>query len=169
MGIEGSHAKARDYLVGLAPRLRGYLYTLLGDAHEAEDVLQDVFLAFLQKGPPPMTPEADRWLFATSRNRALNVFRGRERRGRRESAYGTARAQPAADPAEQAVRHEALRRIQSCLRKMALPWRELLYLKVVENLSVREIAERTKAPKSTVALRVSEGLVLLSRCFHGQV
>jgi DNA-directed RNA polymerase specialized sigma24 family protein len=43
----------------------------------------------------------------------------------------------------------------------------MVFLKMVEGLSYREVGERTGVPRSTVALRVQEGLVSLSNCFHG--
>jgi RNA polymerase sigma-70 factor (ECF subfamily) len=150
----------------MTPRLRGYLRVLLADPNDAEDALQETFLAYLKSGPGPGAAESQAWLFRVSRNRALNLLRDEGRRRRREEVHAAA-AEAAADPADRAAQAEAARRMEVCLQMVPLDAREMLYLKAVEGLSLREIAERTGTPKSTVALRLQEGLVLLNRLFRG--
>ena len=159
-------APAQDYLLAQTPRLSAYLRVLAGDAHEAEDVLQELFLRFLRAGPPPATPDADRWLFRVARNLALNARRGSLRRRQREAAYGSEQA-GAPDPAELAGSKEDAARVQACLDRLDAELRELVYLKLVEGLSYRAIAEQTGVPRSTAALRVQEGLARLTSLFHG--
>jgi len=43
----------------------------------------------------------------------------------------------------------------------------MVYLKFAEELSLSEIAERLHVPRSTVALRVQQGMAMLNREFHG--
>jgi len=176
----GKDAAARDYLLAMAPRLRGYLRVLLADPQDAEDVLQEAFLRFLAKGPEPGAAEADAWLFAVCRSAALNFLRDRPRRKARQEACGAAGERAAADPAspghspaspgrrpaEAAGQGEAVRRIEACMNRLPLELREALYLKVAGDLSVRQIAEQTGTPKSTVAIRIREGLILLNRLFR---
>lgn len=158
---------AEGFLLAMVPRLRGYLRVLLGNAADAEDVLQEAFLAYLKGGPEPGTPDAERWLFAVARNAALNFLRDRGRRERRETAHAEAAARQAPGPADQAELSEAARRLEACLSQVPLEAREMLYLKVVEDLSLGEISGRTGVAKSTVALRVQDGLATLNRLFHG--
>lgn len=154
------------YLGGLSPRLLAYLRVLLGDLHAAEDVLQELFLVYLRSGPPAGTPDAERWLFRVARNLGLKSVRGARRRQQRETLYGS-RGLAVADPAVTVEQQEAMARIQGCLERLDAELRELVYLKMVENLSYREIEEQTGVPRSTVSLRVQEALVLLSKYFHG--
>jgi RNA polymerase sigma-70 factor (ECF subfamily) len=158
---------AEGFLLAMAPRLRGYVRVLLANAADAEDVLQETFLGYLKGGPGAGTPNAERWLFRVARNRALNLLRDEARRRRREAARPEPAPRPAPDPAGQAELSEAARRIEACLDQVPLEAREMLYLKVAEDLSLSEIAERTGTPKSTVALRLQEGLILLNRLFRG--
>jgi RNA polymerase sigma-70 factor (ECF subfamily) len=162
-----ANAAIQRYLLLQSPRLRAYLRVLLGRREEAEDALQELFLRYLRRGPPPGTEDASRWLFRVARNLALNTLRGARRRLRREADCRHGPAEPA-DPAELAGKSEDGDRIRRCLECLATDVRELVYLKVVEDLSYREIGKQTGVPHSTVALRVQEGLVSLSRCFHGK-
>ena len=155
-----------EYLASLSPRLLGYLRVLLGDLHAAEDVLQELFLVYLRSGPPAGTLDAERWLFRVARNLGLKSIRGARRRQHRETLYGS-RSSAVADPSVAVEQQETLARIQGSLERLDAPLRELVYLKMVENLSYREIEEQTGVPRSTVALRVQEAIVLLSKYFHG--
>ncbi len=163
-----SRADAERYLFEMTPKLRGYLRVLLGDLDDAEDLLQEVFLKYLKKGPEPWTLAAERWLFRVSRNEALNAIRGRRRRKVRERVYEAAWLKAAADPSEEAGKNEAVLRMDACLKELPMELREMVCMKVIDGLSLREIAERTGVAKSTVAVKIQEGLVLLNRSFHGR-
>ena len=155
------------FLLAHAARLQAYLRMLMGNQHDAEDVLQEVWMKFLRQGPGLKGDDAMRWLMRVARNDALNALRASRRRTAREGAYAPAR--PAElSPDEQAQRSESLARIESAMRKLDVEVREMVYLKLVEELPYREIAGRVGLPKSTVCLRVQEGLVRLSRHFHGE-
>jgi RNA polymerase sigma-70 factor (ECF subfamily) len=158
-------AAAQDYLLAQSARLRAYLRVLLGDAHAAEDVLQELFLRYLRGGPAAGTEDADRWLSRVARNLALKALRTSRRRRAREAARPPSAAGP--DPADLAGRKEDAARVQRCLDRLETEVRELVYLKVVEGLSYREIAEQTGVPRSTAVLRVQEGLARLAELFHG--
>src|SRR5262249_15265435 len=97
---------ASAYLLGKTPGMRAYLSVLLGDTHEAEDVLQELFLRYLRGGPAAGTMDADRWLFRVARNLGLKAVRSTRRRQAREARYRPQR--PAGtDPAEAAGQQEA--------------------------------------------------------------
>jgi len=154
------------FLAERMPRLRGYVQVMTGSREDAEDIVQEACVKYMRGGPPPGTPQAQAWLFATCRNRALNLARDRARERQREQAYAELADIHIATPAESSDRAEALRRIEECMRKLPVLLREMLYLNVAVGLPVREISEQTGIPKSTVALRVREALVLVNRCCH---
>lgn len=135
--------------------------------NDADDILQEVFLKYLDKGPQTSDSQAQRWLFRVARNQTLDSIRGEKRRTRREHAYQAHGAKDSGDPASIFERNESLARIGRCLEKLSQELREVVYLKFVEELSLSEISEHTGMPRSTVALRVQEGLVRLSSEFHG--
>lgn len=157
-------AESQALLEALAPRLLRYLLILAGTAEDAEDLLQSVFVKYLEQPPQGSREQKEAWLFAVARNSALTIQRDRQRRQRRERS--ATQPDPWRTPAEQAERREDAERIRSALNGMPLDLKEPLYLKVVEQLSFSQIAERIGVPKSTVAVRVQEGLVLLNKRFH---
>jgi RNA polymerase sigma-70 factor (ECF subfamily) len=163
---QDARATAQATLLSLAPRLRGYLHLLMGNLEDADDALQEVFVKYLSRPPSPESPAAEGWLFQVARNAALNAMRSARRRQRRERSARAPLPWPPEDPGEAAGRREAVRRMDAALHRLALEYREPLYLNVVEGLSVREIAARLGVPKSTVASRVREALVLLNRAFQ---
>ena len=65
-------------------RVAAIAYRVLGDAAEAEDVAQDVFVSFYRRHDPEAS-YAPSWLYAAAAHGALNVVRGRARRERRRS------------------------------------------------------------------------------------
>jgi len=117
----------------------------LGLSHsEAEDVLQDTFLALIQLGQPPLNPE--HFAVRTYRNRALNHRRSLLRRLRREAAaHGWFEGDDAASSVE-AVAMDALG---------ALPpkQREVVVLKVWHELTFDAIGSLVGASPNTVAAR----------------
>ena len=154
------------FLAERVPRLRGYVQVVTGSREDAEDIVQEACVKYMRGGPAPGTPQAQAWLFTVCRNRAINLARDRARGRQREQAYVEMfdRQTPAATGSLD--RAEAFHRIEECMRKLPYLLREMLYLNVAAGLPVREISEQTGIPKSTVALRVREALILVNRCCH---
>jgi RNA polymerase sigma-70 factor (ECF subfamily) len=71
------------------PRVVAIANRVLADAHEAEDVAQEVFVSFHRRHDPDV-PYAAAWLHAAGAHTALNVVRSRQRRARREAAQAGA-------------------------------------------------------------------------------
>ncbi len=157
----------RERMLQTAPRLSTYLRVLLGRDKDVDDILQTVYVRYLERPPKGDAKEVEGWLFKVARHEALNAQRGHRRRREREQKSPFNRDEMKTNPAQQLERVEALHRVQKALTKLPLELREPLYLKVVEQLSFREISARTGQPKSTVALRVQDGLVQLNRFYHG--
>jgi RNA polymerase sigma-70 factor (ECF subfamily) len=66
-------------------RVVAIAHRVLGDAHDAEDVAQDVFCSFYRSQSPDAAYAAA-WLHRAAAHSALNAVRGRRRRLRRETA-----------------------------------------------------------------------------------
>ncbi len=155
-----------QFLLAHSARLRAYVHVLLGNGHDVEDVLQNVFVKYLRSGPAP-SEHAERWLFTVCRNEAVDFRRGGRHRQERERSFAEGAISPGSDPALDAGRQDDVDRMSSCLARLPEEQREMVYLKFAENLSLSQIAESTGVARSTVALRIQEGLALLNRHFHG--
>jgi RNA polymerase sigma-70 factor (ECF subfamily) len=121
--------------------------------HEAEDLVQDVFVRALERLGGLVDPErVGAWLATLARHRAADFYR----RGRRLSTLPD--DLPARDSAAAEAR-EALAAIQ------ALPeaYRETLLLRLVEGLTGPEIARLTGRTHGSVRVNLHRGMRLLRK------
>lgn len=122
----------------------------LGLSHaEAEDVLQETFLALVQKPQPPLRPE--HYCVRSYRNRALNYRRSLWRRLTRElEAKRWFDESPSESPAERAA--------MRCLAELPVEQREVIALKIWHGYTFEEIAELLEVSSNTAAGRYRYGL-----------
>ena len=122
----------------------------LGLSHgEAEDVLQETFLALMQKPVPPREPE--HYCLRSFRNRALNHKRSLWRRLTRElEAQRWFEQAPDENPAETAA--------MKYLARLPVEQREVVVLKIWNRYTFEEIGALLDIPPNTAAGRYRYGL-----------
>jgi RNA polymerase sigma-70 factor (ECF subfamily) len=131
----------------------------LGLGHgEAEDVLQETFLAFLQRPDPPS--RADYYCLRAFRNRALNYRRSLWRRLSREweSLRWFERS---------AGESQAERKAMLALATLPQPQREVIVLKIWHHYTFEEIGELIEVSPSTAAGRYRYGVEKLRSILKG--
>lgn len=147
---------------------RGAVYalalSLLHDAHEAQDVAQDVFVRVWESAPnyrPQGSPMA--WLLTIARNLALSRLRQSGRREELdEEAWNAIPAEaPGVTPEDRAVLQEALARLGAEERRIVL-------LHAITGLKHREIAQLLELPLSTVLSKYHRGLKKLRALLKGE-
>jgi RNA polymerase sigma-70 factor, ECF subfamily len=131
----------------------------LGLSHsEAEDVLQETFIALLKLAEAPAAP--DNYAFRAMRNRALNYRRSLWRRVAREfESVRWFERDLDETPAEKA----AIR----CLEKLPPEQREVIVLKIWSEYTFEQIAGLLELSPNTVAGRYRYGLEKLRACMKG--
>jgi RNA polymerase sigma factor (sigma-70 family) len=118
------------------PRVVAVAARVLGSRDEAEDVAQEVFLAFGRSAVP--AGEATGWLSVAAAHTALNQIRSGRRRASREEAAGGQRA-TTPDVAEAVVALDERRRVRAALTR--LPRRQAVALVLRHSgLSYAEVA-----------------------------
>jgi RNA polymerase sigma factor (sigma-70 family) len=117
---------------------------VVGDAQEAEDIAQEVFISFYQRHSPE-APYAAPWLYRAAAHSALNSVRGRRRRSRREmeEAVETERlhvsSQASLDPQRAVEEEEQRRELRLALGRLPVKSATILALRY-SGLSYSEVA-----------------------------
>ena len=135
---------------------------ILRDRADAEDVLQEVFVAVWTRAEsynPTLGPPAA-WLVRIARNRAIDRFRANAARGRlADASQDLAPPAPTTSPEE---RHDVVR----ALGVLPPAQRELVEQAYFMGLTHSELAARFQLPLGTVKTRVRTALLALRAHFQ---
>jgi RNA polymerase sigma-70 factor, ECF subfamily len=153
-----------------APQLLRYVGSFGLDAVEAEDVVQDTFLALfrhlhLRRDQTNLAG----WLFQVAHNLALKrreqMLRHRRSAASQEAATRWC-ADPAADPEERLIREERGQRLRAVFDALPERERRCLFLRA-EGLTYRDIARALSVSLGSVSKAVSRALTRLTNVDGG--
>jgi RNA polymerase sigma-70 factor (ECF subfamily) len=131
---------------------------LTADPHQAEDVVQQTWLAALTSGPDDPR-RLRQWLATVVRNFARRGHRGGARRTAREERHTRPARVPATD--ELVVRAEAHRLVVSAVLELEEPYKTAILMRYLDELPPRRIAAELDCPVRTVNTRIARGLARL--------
>lgn len=136
------------------PRLYRYALVILADSAAAEDALQEAFcqLAEASRRRPGVATLA--YLTTIVRNECYSRLRKRRR-------TAVALSEPLLEPVAADVSREERLLVEAALRALPSEQREVVYLKVYEGLTFREIGERCGVGVNTAASRYRYALEAL--------
>jgi RNA polymerase sigma factor (sigma-70 family) len=149
-----------EELLAQAAWARGLARALLADPSRAEDVLQETWLAALER-PPAELSRPRGWLARALGNAARQLGRAEGRRARRERAGARPERLPSA--AELAETLETQRTLAGHVLALEEPYRSTLVLRFYRDLSPSAIARELGVPAATVRSRLARGLDVLRR------
>lgn len=158
-------------------RLHGYFYRLTGSRHDADDLVQELFLRVVRTiDRYSHDGHFEAWLFRI----ATNLVRDRARRVRANplrmpgEGQQTDADRPESTPGEivdlpwaDMDRSEQAERLAEAMRQLPAGEREVILLRHYTDLSFREIAEVMSTPLGTALARGHRGLARL-RTILGQ-
>ena len=145
-------------------------WSLLGERTAAEDVVQDVFVAFASSARTfRLTGSLKGYLATCTANAARNRLKAAIRRttaGLDEAMNLTC---DAGGPEAGAMQSEAFRQVSSALSELPIEQREVITLRLYGDLAFREIAMWQKTSIKTVQSRYRYGLDKLRSLVNGEV
>lgn len=142
-----------DYLVRFA-------YYRLGNRNEAEDIVYDAILKFLENNRRDIKPESVRlYLFKTVYNLCVDRTRtGKQNLIPIESIY-------IEESPEDGPDQEEADRINACLERLPSREAEIIRMNVIDGLSFVEISNLLSIPQSTAKSRFKSGMNKLRKLF----
>jgi RNA polymerase sigma-70 factor (ECF subfamily) len=127
--------------------------TLLRGGDRADDLVQSVWLAALERPPRVLSRS---WLERVLRSRAQDAQRAR---GRDEDAVTRLEPRgPSPDAAQIVERLDSHRELVAAVRALDEPYRAVVWLRYFEDLAPSEIARRMELPVKTVKTRLNRAL-----------
>jgi len=151
-------------LLSQAGWTRALARSLALDAHLAEDLAQDAWVAALER-PPDLGRPVRGWLASVLRRRWVDLERARARRRRREEVAASLEAWPSS---HDVVEKAALQReLVGAVLELGEPYRTTVLLRFFEELPQREIARRMQVSSATVNSRLTRALARLRERLSG--
>jgi len=142
---------------------------LLHNAHEAQDVVQDVFVSFVRCASDFHVRGSLRAYLATS---VVNRVRDRMRRDKRRAdfpdSYPDTRPEPDR-PDELIIGSEEAQRLSKAMTQLPQEQREVIVLRLKGGVKFKEIARLQGVPYQTVQARFRYGLSKLRSMLNGEV
>jgi RNA polymerase sigma-70 factor, ECF subfamily len=145
----------------------GAAYRILGNAHLAQDVVQDVFTR-VWRNPQKFDArrgELGSYLRLMARSRALDLWREGQAAGRASDrlklVVGQQEARVEDRPGAMAERESERAAVRDALRTLPEPQREAVVLAFWGGLTADQIARRSRVPLGTAKSRIRLGLAKL--------
>jgi len=162
--VAGDVAAFEQIVRAFGDRVRSIALRMLGDASEADDLAQEVFIAVYRSlGQFRGEAKLATWILRIARNHCLNRIKSRHRR-----SHGSERLQNAANalgvlpgvidtprgPESNAISNEIRLEVEAAIAELPPKMRWLVVLRDVEGLSYEEIAEAANLHVGTVKSRL---------------
>ena len=147
-------------------RMFALAYSYAGDREDARDLAQEIFVRLYEaRGQWPSGDEFLPWLFRVARNRSVDYLRRRSVR-RPAATVGEAEIAELPDPAPgaeaQAIASDRRGLLQAALRSLSAINREIVVLRDVHGLDIKQVASILGIPLGTVKSRASRARVELA-------
>lgn len=146
---------------------------LVGNAADAEDVVQEVYLRAFRYFEGYQGGNFRVWLLTIMRNTFITwmntrradrlVFHGAAPGGNTENTEETAWGTPPRDPEALLMERFDSETLQRLMQRLPMEYREVLLLREIEDLSYKQVAEVTGLPIGTVMSRLSRARLTLRR------
>ena len=147
-----------------APRVYGLVLRILRDAHQSEEVTQEVFLQVWETSNrfDPTRGSALSWIMTIAHRRTVDRVRSAEAQRRRDlSDAERSLSTPFDQTAETAHASLEATKVRGALAVLSTTQRQALELAYFGGYSHREVAELLHIPLGTAKTRIRDGLIRL--------
>lgn len=157
LGARRGHVEAYNLLVSRwERRVFNYLYRLVGDREDAQDLSQDVFLkAYQNLKKLEDVSRFGPWLFRIAHNEAYSLLRRNRPETELDGDPTPVSTSPRLAPIELTLA------VESAMARLSDDQREAVLLKIYQGFKFEEMAEILECPVSTVKSRLYTALDLL--------
>lgn len=148
-------------------RVFGLVVRVLRDAGYSEETTQEIYLEVWRTASEYDATKGSglAWLMTMAHRRAIDRVRAEQAGSRRESRYGAANVDPAADVvADSAIAGDERRRVTECLEALTEAQRQCIELAYYGGLTYTEVSQRLSANLSTIKSRIRDALRGLRNC-----
>ncbi len=168
-GAKLDHGKFLQAYLESQTLLRAYLLAATGDLHDAEDLLQEVSRVLWESfGRYDPARPFRAWAVGVAR---FEILKWRQRKARRGESLSGEALENLAGVAEELGGETRARReqLQSCLRRLGHPMREVVRLRYLEGLSLEAIAGRVGKSFAAVGMIVMRARRALRECVDARL
>ncbi len=146
-------------------RIYGLAFYYLKDAEEARDLAQEIFVRLYQNLDNfKQTQNFVPWMLSIARNCSIDRLRRLKVRPRTSWTEETPEPEDHGPNPEQAYETQNRKRlVYNALEKLSLQSREMILLKEIQGLKIREIAQVLALPQGTVKSRFGRARLELAR------
>ena len=165
---------SRDAFRQIYEKYKSFLLTLaanlLGDTGAAEDVVQDVFISFVQSAEKfHLSGSLKSYLATCVANRARDCIRKRQRRRTVAVSQAEQMTSNTDGPAHLVIHSEELKRLKLAMTELPYEQREVVVLHLNGDLKFKAIAEQQKVSIKTAQSRYRYGLDKLRSILANEV
>lgn len=151
-------------LAQLRPNILAYIVSIIGDAHLAEDVLQDVFVSAYQKRDTiENAAHLANWLRVAARHLALNALRDRKSDPHFSSDILDL-LDPHWEPFDAGAGSDTVHALHECIEKLSPYSRQLVSLRYTQGLSGKRLASHLGKELNTVYVALTRIHRALAEC-----
>jgi cysteinyl-tRNA synthetase len=164
------HAGSAHVYDALYPILFRVAYRFCGNRDKAEDICQEAFIKYFQRGEPlPDLEQTKYWLIRVLRNLALNHEKKRSREIKAYQRLARDSRQYAESGEAELLREESRSLVQGALDRLPFKLRSVLVLKEYADLGYREIARILGISEGNVKVRVFRARERLAQLLEGEL
>lgn len=147
-----------------ADDLRAFLIGVLRDRDLAGEALQAAFTKAMEAGHTADPNKLKGWLFRVAYNEAMIIRRKQKTHNKSLAKLAWQKPNEHEQPDDNLARGETIARIRTSLKTLSEPQREVVRLRIYEEMTFAGIAEELEVPLGTVLTRMRLALKKLQKC-----